>query len=128
MRHYETVFIIDSVLSEQQIKETADKFENYLKSKGADVYHKESWGVRRLAYPIAKRNSGYYMLFEFKGEPSLPLGLETEYKRDERVIRYLIVSLDKYGVEFNQRRRAGEFNQKHSSSTPVNRKKKNDEE
>ncbi|GAB4333099.1 MAG: 30S ribosomal protein S6 [Flammeovirgaceae bacterium] len=132
MRHYETVFIIDSVLSEQQIKETAEKFENFLKDKGAEVYHKESWGVKKLAYTIAKRNSGYYMLFEFKAEPSLPLVLETEYKRDERIIRYLTVSLDKYGVDFNQRRRAGEFSAKKSTQPLKEREtrkiKKDDEE
>ncbi len=109
MRHYETVFILTPVLSEEQMKDTAEKFKNILLEAGADVYHEENWGLCKLAYPINKKSTGFYHLFEFKGPENLPAKLEVEFRRDERVMRFLIVVLDKYGVEFNENRRAGKY-------------------
>jgi small subunit ribosomal protein S6 len=112
LRHYETVFIITPILPEQQVKETVEKFESLLKEKGAKVYHSESWGLRKLAYPIDKKTTGVYQLFEFNASPELISSLEVELKRDERVLRFMTVSLDKYAVEFNQKRREGSFKKK----------------
>lgn len=109
MNHYETVFIVNSILSEQQIKDTVAKFKDILVKAGAEVYHEETWGVRKLAYPINKRSNGYYQLFEFKAPAKTIATLDTEFRRDENIIRSLTVSLDKYGVEFNERRRSGAF-------------------
>ena len=105
VRHYETVFIITPVLSDQQIKETVEKFRDWLTQRGAEVYHEEHWGLRRMAYPIAHKSSGVYQLFEFKADPSILAPFEIEFKRDERVIRHLVVTLDKYGVAYNEKRR-----------------------
>ena len=105
VRHYETVFIITPVLSDQQVKETVDKFRDWLTHHGAEVYHEEHWGLRRMAYSISQKNSGVYQLFEFKAEPSILASLEIEFKRDERIIRHLVVTLDKYGVAYNEKRR-----------------------
>ncbi len=104
-RHYEAVFILTPVLSEQQMKETVVKFKDYLKEKGADVYHEENWGLRKLAYPIEKKSTGFYCLFEFKATPELIQTFEIELSRDEKIMRYLTVKLDKYGVEYNEKRR-----------------------
>jgi small subunit ribosomal protein S6 len=112
LKHYEAVFILSPVLSEQQVKETVDKFKDLLKNAGADVYHEEYWGVKKLAYPIKKKASGFYQLFEFKAPPALIATFELELRRDEKVIRFLTVSLDKYGVEFNNNRRQGKYNKK----------------
>ncbi|WP_027002208.1 30S ribosomal protein S6 [Hugenholtzia roseola] len=112
MRNYETTFILTPVLSEGQLQEAADKFFNYLQDNGAEVYNRENWGLRKLAYPIQHKNTGYYVYFEFKAEPALIAQLEVEYRRDERVMRFLTVTLDKYAMEFNERRRRGEFNKK----------------
>ena len=68
MNHYETVFILNPVLSDVQVKETVQKFEDYLVSKGAKMIHKEDWGLKKLAYPIQKKKSGFYHLFEFNLE------------------------------------------------------------
>ncbi|MDW7690664.1 30S ribosomal protein S6 [Flammeovirgaceae bacterium SG7u.111] len=112
LKHYETVFIITPVLSEQQIKETVQKFQETLKELGADIYNEESWGIKKLAYPIDKKTTGYYQLFEFKADPSVIKQYEIELKRDEKVMRFITVSLDKYGVDFNEKRRQGKFNKK----------------
>lgn len=116
MKHYETVFIVDPVLSEQQIKDTVAKFKKLISDNGGDLYHTEEWGMRKLAYPIKAKKTGHYNLFEFKADPTFIQKLEVEYRRAEDVIRFLTVSLDKHGVEFNEKRRQGFFNKKKEES------------
>ncbi len=105
MNHYETVFILNPVLSDDQIKETVKKYEDMLVSKGAKMIAKEDWGLKKLAYPIQNKKSGFYHLFEFTvaGEAIEPL--EVEFRRDERFMRYLTVSLDKHAISWAERRR-----------------------
>jgi small subunit ribosomal protein S6 len=69
------------------------------------VIHEEDWGMKKLAYPIQKKSTGFYHLFEFKADPSFITRLETEFRRDERVIRYMTVKLDKYAVEYSNKRK-----------------------
>ena len=106
MNQYETVFILNPVLSETQIKEAVEKFENFLTSRGAEFVAKENWGLKKLAYPIQLKKNGFYTLIEFKGEGTIVADLETAFKRDERVIRYLTTKLDKHAVEYAVTRRA----------------------
>lgn len=103
MNHYETVFILNPVLSDTQIKETVQKFEDYLVSKGAEMISKEDWGLKKLAYPIKKKSTGFYYLFEFKADGSVIAELEIAYKRDERLLRFLTVKLDKHAIAFNEK-------------------------
>ena len=105
MNHYETVFILTPVLSDVQMKEAVDKFKDYLTANGAEIVNEEAWGLRKLAYPIQKKSTGFYCLFEFKGEPTIVKKLETAYRRDERVLRFLTFRLDKYAVEYAEKRR-----------------------
>jgi len=105
MKNYETVFILNPVLSEQQVKETVSKFEDFLTSKGAEMVAKEDWGLKKLAYEIQNKKSGFYHLFEFKAQPDTMLSLEIEFRRDERVMRFLTVNLDKDAIAWAQRRR-----------------------
>lgn len=102
---YETVFILTPVLSEDQAKEAVKKFKDLIKKGRGKVHHDESWGMRKLAYPIQKKSSGFYHLFEFESEPAFVDKLETEYRRDERVIRFLTVLMDKHHIAFAERRR-----------------------
>lgn len=106
MNHYETVFILNPVLSDVQVKETVSKFEDFLTSKGAKFVAKEDWGLKKLAYEIQNKKSGFYTLFEFTAEPSVIAEFETEFRRDERVMRYLTVTLDKHAIAWAERRRA----------------------
>jgi len=105
MNHYETVFILNPVLSEQQIKETVSKFEEYLTSKGSTMVLKEDWGLKKLAYAIQHKKSGFYHLFEYNAPAEVLIGFETEFRRDERIMRFLTVSLDKHAISWAERRR-----------------------
>jgi small subunit ribosomal protein S6 len=105
MNHYETVFILNPVLSEKQIKETVKKIEDFIKSKGCKVISKEDWGLKKLAYSIQNKKSGFYHLFEFTSEGENITPLEIELKRDERIMRFLTVSLDKDAIAWAEKRR-----------------------
>ena len=105
MNQYETVFILTPVLSDVQMKEAVAKFRDHLVSNGAEIVNEEQWGLRKLAYPIDKKSTGFYCLLEFKAEPTIVKKLETAYRRDERVIRFLTFHLDKYAVEYAEKRR-----------------------
>ena len=95
MNHYETVFILTPVLSDKQTKEAVDKFKKSLKDSSARNNNQESWGLKKLAYPIQKKSTGFYFLIEFQGEGDTVKNFELELKRDERVMRFLNVKLDK---------------------------------
>ena len=105
MNNYETVFILNPVLSEDQVKETVKKYEKFLTSKGAKFVSKEDWGLKKLAYPIQNKKSGFYHLFQYSVEPNAISDLEVEFRRDERFMRYLTVRLDKYAIEWAEKRR-----------------------
>lgn len=104
-KHYETVFIATPVLSEDQMKETVEKFRNILRNNDADIVHEEDWGLRKLAYPIEKKSTGFYHLIEFEAEGQAIDNLEIEFKRDERILRFLTLKMDKYAVEYAEKRR-----------------------
>ena len=105
MNQYETVFILTPVLSDVQMKEAVEKFKGILAAEGAEIINEENWGLKKLAYPIEKKSTGFYQLIEFKAEPSVIQKLEINYRRDERVLRYLTTKLDKYAVEYAAKRR-----------------------
>jgi small subunit ribosomal protein S6 len=88
------------------MKETVQKFEKILTDKGAEIVHQENWGLRKLEYPIQKKSSGFYHLFEFKADGDVVANLELQYRRDERIIRFLTVSMDKYAIAYAEKRRA----------------------
>ena len=105
MNHYETVFILNPALSEQQIKETVSKFEDFLTSKGSEMVSKKI-ELKKLAYEIQHKKSGFYHLFEFKASANIIAAFETEFRRDEACNAFLTVSLDKHAVAWAERRRA----------------------
>ncbi|MBO4500509.1 MAG: 30S ribosomal protein S6 [Bacteroidaceae bacterium] len=105
MNQYETVFILTPVLSDVQMKETVEKFKGILTEAGAEIVNEESWGMRKLAYPIEKKSTGFYVLLEFNAEPTVVEKLEVNFRRDERVIRFLTVKQDKFAAEYAARRR-----------------------
>jgi len=110
MKNYETVFILNPVLSDDQMKDTVEKFVKVLKKAKADVVNIEQWGLRKMAYPIQRKSTGFYNLIEFSASPETIDTLETEYRRDESVMRFLTTVLDKHSILYNERRRKGEFN------------------
>ncbi len=105
-KHYETVFILTPVLSEDQAKEAVSKFRKILKDLGATILHEENWGLKKLAYPIQKKSTGFYSLFEYTAvDGKVVAELEVAFKRDERVLRFLTVSLDKHAIAYAEKRR-----------------------
>ena len=106
MNRYEAVFILTPVLSDEQMKEAVGKFSGVLEENGGKIVNVEEWGLKKLAYPIQKKSTGFYCLVEFEGEPTIVKKLDTAFRRDERVIRFLIFRLDKYAAEYAEKRRA----------------------
>jgi small subunit ribosomal protein S6 len=105
MNDYETVFILTPVLSDVQMKEAVEKFKGVLINEKAEIVNEENWGLRKLAYPIEKKTTGFYQLIEFKAKPEVIAVLETQFRRDERVIRFLTFRQDKYAAEYAVKRR-----------------------
>ena len=102
---YETVFIMTPVLSDDQMKETVAKYQKLLKDKGAEIVLENNWGLKKLAYPIQKKSTGFYYLIEFKADGDIIKDIELAFKRDERIIRFLTVKLDKHAVAYNEKKR-----------------------
>ena len=122
MKDYETVFILTPVLSETQMKDTAAKFMKILTDNKSEIINEESWGLRKLAYPIDHKTTGFYYLFEFRANPDVIAKLETEYRRDEKVMRFLTVALDKHALAYNVKRKKGAF--KKSKKAEIKEEKK----
>ncbi len=106
MNNYETVFILTPVLSEAQMKETVESFKTLLTAEGSEIVHEENWGLRKLEYPIQKKTTGFYQLIEFKANPDMIAKLETNFRRSESVLRFLVVRQDKYALKYAEKRRS----------------------
>jgi small subunit ribosomal protein S6 len=105
LKQYETVFIATPVLSDSQMKEAVAKYTGFIKENGGEVVYEEDWGLKPMAYPIQHKTSGFYYLIQFKADPTFVAQLETQYHRDERIIRFLTVALDKHAEAYAERRR-----------------------
>ena len=114
IKQYETVFIATPVLSEAQMKEAVAKYVGLIKENGGEVVYEEDWGLKQLAYPIQKKTTGFYYLIEylieFKADSQFVDVLETQYRRDERIIRFLTFAMDKHAVAYAEKRRANKQN------------------
>ena len=93
------------VLSEEQMMETVNKFKKILTDNGSEIVHENNWGLRKLAYPIQKKNTGFYYLIEFKATGDLIGKVETDFRRDERIMRFLTVKLDKHSIAYSEKKR-----------------------
>jgi small subunit ribosomal protein S6 len=107
LTQYETVFILTPVLSEDDAKKSISAYVDLLKSQGAEIVHQEHWGLKNLRYNIGKKNTGIYHLVEYKASGKAVDTLEVGFRRDENVLRYLTIKLDKYAVKYNDDKRAG---------------------
>ena len=106
LNQYEVVFIMTPVLSEEQMMDTVTKFKKILSTEGgSEIVYENNWGLRKLAYPIQKKNTGFYYLVEYKAPGELIAKLETEFKRDERIMRFLTIALDKNSIAYNEKKR-----------------------
>ena len=106
LKQYETVFIATPVLSDVQMKEAVAKYKGIITDNGGNIVYEEDWGLKKLAYPIQKKTTGFYTLIEFQAEPEFIAKFETQFKRDERILRFQTVSMDKHAIAYAERRRA----------------------
>ena len=113
---YETVFILTPVLSEEQVKDATSEYRKFLTQAGCKVVSDEAWGLKKLAFPVRKKSTGFYQLFQFQGEGKVIAGLELTYKRDERLLRFLTVKLDRNAIAYEEKRKA---KAKKKAETPV---------
>ena len=110
MRSYEVTYIVDSTLDNNAIKDTAKKYQNTLTEGNAEIVAVDEIGLRQLAYPINRRNSGVYYCVEFKTDtPDLINRMELNMRRDDSILRFLTVSLNKFGVKYNADKRDGKI-------------------
>jgi len=112
LKNYETVFILTPVLSDTQMKDTVEKFKKVLVDHKAEITNAENWGLKKLAYPITQKTTGFYNLIEFTADPTVVESLELEFRRDEKVMRFLTTVLDRHAFEYNKKRKSGAFNKK----------------
>lgn len=106
-QQYETTVIVTPVLTEEELKNVISDYVKFLKSKDAEIVHEHYWGLRQLAYPIKKKTTGFYYTVEYKANTELISTFELALKRDEKILRFLTVKLDKYSIEYNERKRKG---------------------
>ena len=90
---YETLFIVNPTLSEDDVKATVDKFTALIAENGT-VGEIDEWGKRRLAYPIDDITEGYYVLVNFTSESAFPAELERRYNIDESIMRGIVIRLE----------------------------------
>ena len=128
LKQYETVFIATPVLSDAQMKEAVAKYTDFIKSNGGEIVYEEDWGLKQLAYPIQHKTSGFYYLIEFKADPEFVANLEIQYKRDERILRFLTVALDKDAVAYAEHRREMKAAKKNAPAPEVVEEPKAEEE
>ena len=124
MNQYEVTFIVDPVLSGDEINATAQTYVDHLQSEGCKIVHVDEMGLKQLAYPLKKRTTGVYYCIEFTTEGgSIISKLELAFRRDERIMRFLSVKLDKYGVKYNDDKRKGLIGKKRHDSSKEERRK-----
>ncbi|HEY1033206.1 MAG TPA: 30S ribosomal protein S6 [Flavipsychrobacter sp.] len=105
LQSYELMVIFTPVLAEDDYKAAQKKFADFIKENGGEIVHQDAWGLRSLAYPIAKKTTGLYWVVEYKAATDVNAKLEIQMNRDENIMRHMITRLDKYAVEYNGRRR-----------------------
>ncbi|MDX2000802.1 MAG: 30S ribosomal protein S6 [Chitinophagales bacterium] len=108
MQQYETTFIVTPVLTETELKNILSGYVTFLKNNDAEIIEESFWGLRQLAYPINKKTSGFYFTVEYKADTNLVDKLELTLKRDdENILRWLTIKLDKFSIDYNDRKRKG---------------------
>ena len=127
MRNYEVTFIVDPILSSDEVQATAKKYADMITAEGYQIIHTNEMGLLQLAYEIKRRHSGIYYSIEFAGEDGKVIDkMELAMRRDDKILRFLTVALDKFGVKYNEDKRAGKIGKKNREA--ILAKKKKDEE
>ena len=124
MRNYEVTFIVDPTLSSDEVSTTVQKYTDMLTAEGYSVVHFNEIGLRQLAYPINKRHSGLYFCLEFAGQTGMSIDkTELALRRDDKILRFLTVALDKYGVQYNSDKRTGKVGNRRAEALKAAKEK-----
>ena len=107
MSNYELMVIFTPVLSEEEFKAAQKKYMDLVKDNGGEVVHSNAWGLKSLAYPIAKKTTGLYWVMEYTAPTSFNEKLKIQLLRDESQMRHMYTALDKYAVDYNAKKRSG---------------------
>lgn len=102
---YELVVIFTPVLADEEFRNAQKKFSDFITANGGTISHEEPWGMRSMAYPIQKKTTGLYWLLQYQAPTDVNAKLEIQMNRDENIMRHMITRLDKYALEYNDRRR-----------------------
>lgn len=107
LRSYETVLIFTPVLTDDEMKQVIGKYRKLLQTHSTEVVHEDFWGLKQLAYPIKKKTTGVYLVVEYKATTDAVAKVELQFKRDENILRFMTIKLDKFAVEYNEKKRNG---------------------
>ena len=123
MRNYEVTFIVDPTLSSDEVNATVQKYADMITAAGYTIVHTDEMGLRQLAYDIKRKHSGVYFCIEFAGNDGQVIDkMELTLRRDEKILRFLTVALDKFAVQFNIDKRAGKIGKKNRADILAKRK------
>ncbi len=129
MRNYEVTFIVDPTLSSDEVKATVQKYADMLTAAGYTIVHIDEMGLRQLAYDIKKKHSGVYFCIEFAGNDGQIIDkMELTLRRDDKILRFLTVALDKFAVKYNEDKRAGKIGKKNRADILAKKKAEEDED
>ena len=106
MAIYETIFILDSLLTPEENDKTIERIKEVVESNKGKVLSIDKWGKRRLAYEIQKKQYGFYVAIEFEAEGNLPIVLQNEYNYNDKILRYLTYSYNKNKLKARQKEQA----------------------
>ena len=107
MSNYELMLIFTPVLSDEEFKAVQKKYADFITDNGGSVAHSNPWGLKSLAYPVQKKTTGIYWVLEYSAPSSFNEKLKVQLLRDDAVMRHMITVLDKYAVEYNEKKRRG---------------------
>jgi small subunit ribosomal protein S6 len=107
MNNYELMVIFTPVLSDDEFKNAQKKYTTLITENGGQIVAENPWGLKSLAYPIQKKTTGLYWVMEFIAPSDFNEKLKIQLLRDESVLRQLLTKLDKYAVEYNDKKRRG---------------------
>ena len=107
MSNYELMVIFTPVLSDEEFKSAQRKFTALVTENGGSIVGENAWGLKSLAYPIQKKTTGLYWVVEYQASSDFNEKLKIQLLRDETVLRHLLTKLDKYAVEYNNKKRSG---------------------
>jgi small subunit ribosomal protein S6 len=107
MNNYELMVIFTPVLSDEEFKAAQKKYADLVTENGGEIVHSNPWGLKSLAYPIAKKTTGLYWVMEYKAPSSFNEKLKIQLLRDESQMRHMYTALDKYAVDYNAKKRSG---------------------